>query len=101
MRPGERKRCEACGCEMIGALTSAGRVAPIEQAPAETGNVLLFRAPPPAGLAATFGEVPVVQCRTFGEGMALMELREQGVPMRLSHFATCPEAERFGRSGRT
>lgn len=96
MRPGERKACEACGCPMIGALTRDGKVAPIEELPDERGTVLLFRAPPVGALAATFGEAPVVQCRTFSAGtMTHVELVEQGVPLRMSHFANCPLADSF------
>src|SRR5262245_17494307 len=100
MKPGQSKRCEACGCLMVGALTRDGKVAPIEVGPDERGTVLLFRAEPAGPLRATFGEEAVVQCRTFAAGsMAHVELVDQGVPLRLNHFAYCPDAARFARSG--
>jgi hypothetical protein len=93
LAPGQIKACEACGVKMLGCLTRDGKVAPIEHDASEIGTVLIFRkAAPERGY-----EDPVAQCRTFGDGMALMELREQGVPMRLNHFASCPEAARFGK----
>lgn len=80
--------CEACGTLMIGATTKNGKVAPIEINPSPAGNTLLFKAP-----SAVDGN-PETHCRTFA-GFALGELQEQGVPMRLNHFASCPAAANF------
>lgn len=89
LAPGQTKACEACGVAMIGALTRDGKVAPIEVDPDATrGNVLLFKAP------ANGHAEPVLQCRTFA-GFALGELQAERVPMRLNHFAFCPERDRF------
>ena len=82
MKPGETKRCQACSKPLIGALTRKGKVAPVNYDPEPEGNVLLFRKD---------GEV---QCRTFA-GETLEALREEGVPMRLNHFADCPHAAEF------
>jgi hypothetical protein len=84
--------CKGCGAALVWALTRDGKPAPITKAPKDTGNVLLFVAPGPTGER-------VVQCRTFA-GFALDELREQGVPLRLNHFADCPDREQFARGGR-
>jgi hypothetical protein len=89
LHPGERRPCEACGKQIVGALTRKGVVAPIELEPDPRGNVLLFRKSAPGYPDAT-------QCRTFA-GFALDELVSQGVPLRLNHFAYCPERERFKR----
>jgi hypothetical protein len=83
MQPGERKTCEACGKAMVGGLTMKGKVAPIEVEPSGTGNVLLQR--------HADGTVAAI---TFGNDTA-QALRERGVELRLNHFATCPERERF------
>jgi hypothetical protein len=76
-------RCRACGVEMIWAFTRDARRAPITRSPSDAGNVLVFR-----------DERGVVQARTFA-GFALDELRAQGVPLRMNHFADCPQAEEF------
>lgn len=81
---GERKSCEACGADLIGARTKDGKTAPITEHCQVGGNVLLFRSS--AG----------IECRTFA-GAVLDKLREQQVPLRLNHFADCPEKERFTR----
>ncbi|HEX7088700.1 MAG TPA: hypothetical protein VF192_01110 [Longimicrobiales bacterium] len=95
MKPGERKRCEACGREMVGAVHPQTRkVAPIlvetepEDLPAEQGrgNVLLF---------VREGEV---RYAVIGNANTRIALREMGVPLRLNHFADCPEAARFHRT---
>lgn len=85
LRPGETKRCEACGQELIGARTKSGKVAPITYEPRPDGTVLLFR------------KGGVVECRTFA-GSTLDVLRLNAVPLRTNHFADCPDALRFTRS---
>ncbi len=83
-KPGEQWRCEACECRLIGALTIKGKVAPIELEPAQDANCLLYRAGTETRVATATGD-------------ALAWLTAQGVPLRLNHFATCPERERFAR----
>lgn len=90
--PGQRKACDACGTMIVGALTRDGEVMPVEMDPSPVGTVLVFRGEGPGTGAAT------IHCRTFS-GFALGELLEQGVPLRLSHFATCPQADSFRREG--
>lgn len=85
LQPGEKRPCQACGVEMIGGLTLQGKVAPVEAEPSAGGNVLLQR--------HADGTVAAV---TFGNDTA-DALRQRGVELRLNHFASCPERERFNR----
>jgi hypothetical protein len=79
-------KCEACSAELIWALTAEGKAAPICKEPSDDGNVLLFRS----------REDRSLQCRSFG-GDTLVRLRDAGVPLRLNHFANCPDRERFAK----
>jgi hypothetical protein len=76
--------CRACKAPLIWAITKDGKRAPITREPKPDGNVLVFRTVTPGP----------VQARVFA-GLALDELREQGVPLRLNHFADCPNREDF------
>jgi hypothetical protein len=84
LEQGQRKKCEACGADLIGARTKDGKIAPITEHSQYNGNVLLFKS---AG---------GIECRTFA-GATLEKLHEQTVPLRLNHFANCPHKERFER----
>jgi hypothetical protein len=79
---GEKRDCVACGKPLIGARTKDGAVAPITLDVQVKGNVLLFQ--------SSVG----IEGRVFA-GDVLDKLKEQGVPLRLNHFADCPDAERF------
>src|SRR4051812_8544845 len=83
-KPGETWRCEACGAALIGARTKAGKCAPIEYQPDQHGNTLLFRA-----------DDGVLSSAVVGIATISDWLRGQGVPLRLNHFASCPQAARF------
>lgn len=87
LQPGERKACEACGKEMIGALTVKGNTAPIElePAPAGQGNIWLGK-----------NSVGTVICASLSQAL-VAEANAVGLVLRVNHFATCPERERFGR----
>lgn len=74
--------CRACGAELVWALTKNGP-SPVTRQPKGNGNVLLFR-----GLD---GEVRAAVVDAHVRAWAV----EQGVPLRLNHFADCPDAERF------
>ena len=82
-KPGETWRCWSCGKALIGARTIAGKVAPIEVDVTENANCFLFRG---AG-----GEVRVA---VLG-GPLLDEAKRQGFQLRLNHFASCPDRERW------
>lgn len=90
-RNGERWTC-TCGAQLISAETKAGREAPIRIDSTEDGNVLLFRS---ADRVVEETGRPVLECRNLGRAEVVAYLREQGVPLRLNHFADCPDRERF------
>jgi hypothetical protein len=89
--PGERWACEGCGCNLVGALTINGKVAPVELGTHTDGNVGLGRRDTPEG-----PEGSEVVCATLG-GPLLEKAREAGIALHMNHFATCPERERFQR----
>jgi hypothetical protein len=93
VKPGERKPCAACGVPLVGALTIKGKVAPIEVASREDGNVWL-------GLKAPRAQDDpgdsVVVCATLA-GALLEKAREVGIALHMNHFATCPDRDRFKR----
>jgi hypothetical protein len=84
LQAGTRRPCEACGTEMVGAVHSkTGKVAPIVVEPADNGNILLWRA---SDGTLSYSNLPPETCDL---------LRDLGVPLRLNHFADCPQRERF------
>ncbi len=91
LAPGERRDCEGCGEQIVGALTINKKVAPITIAvygedDEMPGNVWLGR--------NGAGEIV---CATLG-GPLLEEARRVGIGLHLNHFANCPERKRFERS---
>jgi len=85
LAPGERRPCSACGVEIIGARSSSNpkSVMPIVLEPHPNGNVLLQQKD---GTMTAF---------VFGNAVIRTALQEAGVVMRISHFASCPDASRF------
>lgn len=87
---GQRWTCDACGEQLIGALTISGKVAPItllvydHHDPME-GNVWLGRR-----------KDGTVICVTLS-GALLDKARAEGLALHLNHFANCPERARFER----
>ena len=87
MQAGERKSCEACGRAMIGAAhAKTGKIAPITVEPSPKGNVLVFR------------DAEGVVKYAIANQRVIEWTLEQGIPLRISHFADCPEADRFHRT---
>lgn len=81
---GEQRPCSGCGVRIVGANSKTGTAtAPIEAAAHENGNVLIQRQADGRVIAVTFGPVEADV------------LRGMGVELRMNHFATCPEADRF------
>lgn len=97
LRAGEKRKCEACGREFIGAANgTTGDVAPIVldvpedvvpvgEEPAMFGNCILFN---------RGGEI---RYAVIGSSSLRVILRDLGVPLRINHFADCPEAARFSK----
>lgn len=90
--PGERWDCEGCGEPLVGARSKIGKVLPITVAPKDNGNVLLHRVHEPEGPS---GEMVV--CAWVLAGDTLGKARDNGVELRLNHFADCARAEDFKR----
>jgi hypothetical protein len=84
-----RDTCEACGAPLIWALSRSGRPSPITKDPKPNGNVLLHR-------DAERRLIAVALPTDLAE-----QLRALDVPLRLVHFADCPEAARFRRERTT
>lgn len=81
---GERRKCDACGMPIIGAMTEAGKIMPVVLHPDPAlGNLLLYRTPD--GYPHCRVVPPAVK------GWA----NEVGVPLRRSHFSDCPNADKF------
>lgn len=73
-------KCKSCSAAIVWAKTSAGKLIPIDAAPAADGNIRLWKGP------------------STGEWLALYRPKPpQGEPLYKSHFATCPDAQKFRR----
>lgn len=81
--PGQRWTCE-CGVPLVGARTKNGKVSPITVEPSPDGNVLLHKRAGEVNAWVLAGDV-------------LDKARENGVELRLNHFADCPNSSRYRR----
>lgn len=73
--------CSSCGAPIIWATTPAGAASPIDAyVNTEKGNVLLLA---PKGMGQLLAIVLTKD--------ALKKARETRMPLRLSHWATCPD----------
>jgi hypothetical protein len=77
-----KPNCDACGQALIWAKSERDKMQPITREPRENGNVIVFRLGGELHGRAVSNEVAEY-------------LRGKGVPLRLNHFADCPQAERF------
>lgn len=79
-----RKRCTSCHARVIWTWTDEATRMPVDDGPAPNGNVLLMR----------------YETRIVAAVLSDKEARRRrakGIPLYLSHFATCPNAERHRR----
>jgi hypothetical protein len=74
-------RCKSCRAQILWVVTVAGKVMPVDPEPAAAGNVQLLE----------------TGCRVLSAG-ALEDARSLGLPLHLSHFATCPTAAQHRRT---
>jgi hypothetical protein len=83
-------RCDSCGAPVIRATTVNGREGtPIDAAPdAERGNLFLLWRP---------GNQPLALAVSSLNAKGREAVGREGVPLYLSHFATCPDAEKWRR----
>lgn len=73
-------RCRTCNAEIVWALTTNGRRIPLDVSPASNGNVALK---------------PDGTCEVYSA--AQLASAQPRTPLRLSHFATCPDAHQHRR----
>jgi hypothetical protein len=78
--------CRSCGARIRWAVTTAGKRIPVDEQPVDSGNVLLHEAPGGQDPTATVVGKRV-QPGLFGDDG----------PRYVSHFATCPNADRHRR----
>lgn len=74
------RTCRSCDAPIVWAVTTGGRPIPLDAAAVPTGNVVLRG-----------GTARVLSSVTLGEmhGAGLLD----GLPLYVSHFATCPNAK--------
>ncbi len=75
--------CGSCGAPIRWGVTYSGKRMPIDPEPSELGNVRVFG----DGRCAALGLTDIEAYRLAG------------IPLYLSHFATCPHAARHRRRG--
>lgn len=79
--------CRTCNAPIVWAETSNGKSMPVDAAPADDGNVLLY--PRPGGGA--YATVLSVADTALAIGGLFPDERT----LRTSHFVTCPNAEEW------
>lgn len=79
-----RSRCSSCNADIIWTATAKGRPMPVDADPHPLGTLELVLARPPAGISCTVvpGAPVLVEGRT---------------DLHMSHFETCPDADRHRR----
>jgi hypothetical protein len=73
-------RCKACNGELLWTTTATGKLMPLDVAVDKEGNVYVEDG-----------------CGYVLSDESLNAAREANRPLHKSHFATCPEADRFRR----
>jgi hypothetical protein len=99
---GESAECRGCGRRILWGQTPTGARVPLDP---ETHRGVPFEGPPPEGWPWAQGYAEdgrVVRVHTTQQDGAAWATWAPLVGVRVSHFATCPEAARFSRrKGRT
>jgi hypothetical protein len=88
-----RQPCRSCHAPMLWVAMPSGKRNPLDEQPDRLGNVLLVEHTNDAGEAWRLGVV-------LHNPDLLDELRELGVPLYRSHFATCPDSDEHRREER-
>ena len=82
--------CSKCEAPMIWCVSTNGKKMPLDADPDEDGTFLLVESPDNGDLLAVFHK----------RALEYMSQRELEEALRYtSHFATCPDADRFRRRG--
>jgi len=76
-------KCASCHASIYWASTRIGRAMPIDAEPSDDGNVALVWSE----------RLNRIVCHVVADRAGF------GHPLRTSHFATCPDADRFRRKG--
>lgn len=84
--------CRSCAAPIVWVMTLSGKRMPVDAAPVGDGNVVIAMGDPKANPPTFFG----IQLSGLTE-LARAEAVKAGVPLRKSHFATCPNAEAHRR----
>lgn len=85
--PKQLTRCRGCGRTIFFATTAGDKNIPIDEKPANDGNLMVTEGTPPHATVVRTGQAA---------GM-----RDQGVPTYKAHFATCPNADDFRKKARS
>jgi hypothetical protein len=83
-------KCRSCGAAIEWAVTERGKRMPVDAEPVEDGTILLSH--------KVMGEPPVATVQSKAQiEQARSEAAHLGQPHRLfkSHFATCPQSNRW------
>lgn len=79
-------QCRSCGADVIRAVTVNGKETPVNAEPdPEKGNMVLLRA----------RERPLALVISNLNDEAREAAKREGVPLFLSHFADCPDADKW------
>lgn len=78
---GRPATCRSCGAAIVWCKTANGKTMPVDAEPADSGNVRVAD-----GIATVLGALEVHAARAAGEAL------------RLSHFASCPQAAEHRRT---
>ncbi|MHB8867457.1 MAG: hypothetical protein ACYC6T_08120 [Thermoleophilia bacterium] len=78
--------CKSCGVEILWVVTKSGKRMPLDAEPHPAGNIVIDDVLPP--------HTPTAHVL---DGHALGLAWAAKVPVRFSHFATCPEAAQHRR----
>lgn len=78
------EKCRSCGAKIIWAVTEKGRRMPIDPQPVGRGNIQLRQQPPLPPLAVYLGQDTIAHLPP-GQLERLLT----------SHFATCPQANKW------
>ena len=91
---GSSPRCRSCGAPIWFGRTAKGKRMPIDPTPVEDGNVVVDQDMLVLDQLADIPDGCPIRVLTKGEAV------DQDVPRYVSHFATCPRAERHRREER-